>query len=466
MLKRFLNLTLPVRWALYICLFFPYAYLSPNMDLAERALPASCLAIMLPLCFYPEFLRLLAKYFRSLKEDTSVEIVCNHALDLMPDDCNILLDQYNALMAMKRYEEAKTYSDRAARIAPKLWRPWYRCAVAALWLNDYESAAINVEKALELAPYNPCCLAVRAAVRESKGDLQGCLEDCERIDPKSKVAAQARMLSIGPHIRSANFQAAKDIVSKLPKRIKAGSNDAVTLTYFKFSQNQFSEVLTICAQVSDDHPAAYWFLDIQTSAYRRLNEGALALQSTSRSMAMHPQLSRCYEERALVLADAGLLNQALVGCKRNQVLGKEKSSRTAEAYVHFRRGEFEEMLECTQSATTDLPKSAYGRALQSLALAGLGRLDEAMEEAIKATELNKLEALAWYALANLQLKQNQIDQAIESLDTGLAADPHFRFSYQLRAEAHSCAGHKIEADRDQSKFDQLQTQFMANLPNT
>jgi tetratricopeptide (TPR) repeat protein len=114
-------------------------------------------------------------------------------------------------------------------------------------------------------------------------------------------------------------------------------------------------------------------------------------------MAMHPQLSRCYEERALVLADAGLLNQALVGCKRNQVLGKEKSSRTAEAYVHFRRGEFEEMLECTQSATTDLPKSAYGRALQSLALTGLGRLDEAMEEALKATELNKLEALAWYA---------------------------------------------------------------------
>jgi predicted Zn-dependent protease len=145
---------------------------------------------------------------------------------------------------------------------------------------------------------------------------------------------------------------------------------------------------------------------------------------------------------------------------------KEEKSHTVEAYVRFRRGEFEEMLDCTQSAITYLPKSAYVRALNSMALAGLGRVDEAMEEAIKATELHSLEALAWYALADAYLKQDQVEQAIKSLDTGLAADPHYRFLYQLRAEAHRRAGHDLEADRDQSKFDQLQTQFRANLGNT
>ncbi len=178
---------------------------------------------------------------------------------------------------------------------------------------------------------------------------------------------------------------------------------------------------------------------------------------------MRPERTRGYEEKALVLADAGLLNQALAGCKRTEVLGKKKSSRIAEAYVRFRRGEFEEMLECTQSAMSASPKSANLSALNSLALAGLGRVDEAMEEAIKATELHNLEALAWYALANIHLKKDQFDEAIKCLDTGLEADPHYRFSYQLRAAAHRRAGHEVEADSDQSKFDQLQTQFMADL---
>ena len=463
MIKSYLNLSFWVRLALYCSLFSIYAYFGPNMDLASRVLPVLTLTVLLPLWYYPELLRLVATHLHSLKEDNLVLIICNHSLALIPGDCNILLDLHIKLMAMKRYEEAKTYSDWAARIAPELWLTWYRSAVVAMWLDDYESAATNVEKALELAPCNQNCLVVRASIREVKGDRQGCLEDCARIDPKGKVGARMRELSTIVHIRSANFQAAQDIISKLPKRIRAGSADAVALAYFKFSQNQFSEVLNICAQVPDDHSAAYWFLEIQASSYRRLNEGALALKSISRSIAMWPERTCGYEEKALVLADAGLLNQALVGCKRTEVLGKKKASRTAEAYVRFRRGEFDEMLDCTRLAMTVSPKSAYGRALHSLALAGLGRVDEAMEEAIKATELHSLEALAWYALANVHLKKDQLEQAIECLDTGLAADSHYRFSYQLRADAHRRAGHDVEADSDQSKFDQLQTQFMTDL---
>ncbi len=272
-----------------------------------------------------------------------------------------------------------------------------------------------------------------------------------------------RMLSSRVHIASANFRAAQDIIGKVPKRIKAGSADAVALANFEFSRNQFSEVLSICAQVPDDHSAVYWFLDIQASSYRRLNEGALALKSISRSIAMWLERACGYEEKALILADAGLLNQALVGCKRTEVLGRKKASRIAEAYVRFRRGEFEEMLDCTRLAMTASPKSAKLLALHSLALVGMECLDEGIEEAIKATQLHNLEALAWYALANARLKQDQLEHAVKCLDTGLAADPHYRFLCQLRAEAHRRAGHDVEADSDQSKFDQLQTQFMADL---
>jgi hypothetical protein len=98
-----------------------------------------------------------------------------------------------------------------------------------MWLDDYKSAAIYIEKALELAPGNPNCLMLRASIREVNGDRHGCLADCARIAPKGKLGAQMRKLSTIVHIRSANFQAANDIISKLPKRIRAGSVDAVAL---------------------------------------------------------------------------------------------------------------------------------------------------------------------------------------------------------------------------------------------
>jgi tetratricopeptide (TPR) repeat protein len=463
-IKSFLNWPLWARFplAFTIGLIISY-YLEQTTDLPARILPSLFVLCQTLICLYPELLLLTARELSKLKEDNLVEIVCKHSLDLMPSNCRILIDQYNSLMAMKRYQEAKTYSDWAARIAPGMWRAWYSSAVVAMWLDDYEGAAINIERALEVAPRNQYALAARAYIRNYLGDQQGCFEDCARIDPKSKMGPEIRKLSAIVHIRAANFQAAENIVSKLPKHPKAGSDDAVTLAYFKFSQNQFSEIVTICSQVPEDHPAAYWFLEVKSSAYRRLNEGALALQSISQSIAMRPERTDGYRRKALVLADAGLLNQALVACKRNEVLGKKETSRKAEAYVRFRRGEFAEMLECTKLAITASPKSAYVHALNSLALAGLGRVDEALDEAIKATELHNLEALAWYALANAHLKQGQVEQAISDLNTGLEADPHFRISYLLRAEAHRRAGHEVEADRDKSKFDQLQTKFMANL---
>ncbi len=464
MIKSFLNWPIWARFALAFSIgpIISY-YLEQTTDLPARVLPTLFVICLTLLCLYPELLLLIAREFRSLKEDNLVETICKHSLDLMPSNCRILIDQYNSLMAMKRHQEAKTYSDWATRIAPKYWRAWYSSAVVATWLDDYEGAGTDIEKALELAPSNQNALAVRAFIRNYLGDQQGFREDCARINPKSKAGPLIRKLSAVEHIRAANFRAAENIISKLPKHPKAGSDDAVALAYFKFSQNQFNEIVTICSQVPEEHPAAYWFLEVKSSAYRRLNEGALALQTISRSIALRPERTDGYKRKALVLADAGLLNQALVACKRNEVLGKKESSQKAEAYVRFRRGEFEEMLNCTQQAINASPKSAYVHALNSLALAGLGRVDEALDEAIKATELHNLEALAWYALANAHLKQGQVEQAISDLNTGLEADPHFRFSYLLRAEAHRLAGHEVEADRDKSKFDHLQTKFMANL---
>jgi hypothetical protein len=46
--------------------------------------------------------------------------------------------------------------------------------------------------------------------------------------------------------------------------------------------------------------------------------------------------------------------------------------------------------------------------------------------------------LAWLALAEAHLKKDQIDQAIESLNTGLTANPHaFHKSFPVRAESPS-----------------------------
>ncbi len=197
-----------MRHAFFFSLAVAYACLAPNISLESRILPAFFLTGMVWVCFYPEILRLYVRYFCAMKVHHLAIVICNHALDLMPDNQLFLQDRHDALMALSGYEEASGYSERAARIAARFGQRWYGSALAMLWLAADESAANLTEKAVKLAPRNSFALLMRASVRHSKGDLQGCFEDCARIDPMGKLGGLGRRLSSLAHIELANFEAA------------------------------------------------------------------------------------------------------------------------------------------------------------------------------------------------------------------------------------------------------------------
>ncbi|MBS1992380.1 MAG: tetratricopeptide repeat protein [Cyanobacteria bacterium SZAS LIN-3] len=431
-------------------------------DWQQRLLAVLLVLALLPVCFLPEF-RSFCNFCTNVNrsdEDKTV-VACNFLIGMTGA---IPLElRARAFLRLKRYEEAMADADIAVKLFPGDWYAFFVRSSIADEQDDYDLALGDLNRAVELAPNNTTALTRRAYVRLCRYEPQACLDDCARIETLDKCDEYVRHLKIRSYLLAGDLDAAEAIVKTIGKKIKPESVDAYSQVCFLYEQNKFDEVVSICAKVPDNKFFSFWFLSDQADAYRHLNEGARAMKLLQRALALKPDSPVALSSLAYVLAEAGLLDQALVLSQRMYASGGRWSLRSTEAYVRFRRGEFEDMLECTRHGLALCPALAYSRALHSLALAGMGRVEEALEEAGKATQAHPWKVLAWYALANAQLKQNQFELAIESLDTGLEADPHDRHVYQLRAEAHRLAGNEEQAVRDQAKFDQLHAQYMADF---
>ncbi len=102
------------------------------------------------------------------------------ALELAPEDPELLVDRALTLAKAENYAEALADLDRALALAPG--RPdilVYR-ASAHRYLDDLAAALEDVERALVLDPNNPEGLLERGNLRRLQGDLDGARDDWQR----------------------------------------------------------------------------------------------------------------------------------------------------------------------------------------------------------------------------------------------------------------------------------------------
>ena len=103
------------------------------------------------------------------------------ALQLTPDDPDLLTDRAEALAAQTKYKEAIADLDRAlARDPARVDALIYR-ASAQRSLNRLDPALRDVEAALRLAPDEPDALLERGNIRRLKGDDAGARKDWLRV---------------------------------------------------------------------------------------------------------------------------------------------------------------------------------------------------------------------------------------------------------------------------------------------
>lgn len=463
MIKRFYSINAESRLLLFfVVVFIPAAALCVWFNLRYGMIFA-LLAPFVPLFFYPECLAWAASQLFLCKKEEACNAVCDHGLALFPTSQGLLTAKSLMLFQAKRFEEAESEMTKVLSVNPISVQNLIDRAAARCYLSKFEEAEMDANLAIGLAPRWHAAYLNRACARLGQQNYEGCLEDTKFLQRFGKNEPAARMLAVSCYLMTGRLVEAEALISDLDGKVKNGTLDALSLACVNFNRNEYAEVLEACAQVTDQDPLAYEFLTMQAGSYFMLSEGALAMDSIARAIALEPYAEDSHLLRAFVLADAGHLDEATVECQRiREGWANASMTRDAQAFVFWRREQWDKMLEISEQAIERCPTSTSSHALRSLALAGLERLEEALDAGQRATTLQPLQAFGWYSLANAYFKNGQVSESLDCLNTALTNDPQNRYSYQLRAQVQLRVGDKIQAAKDQAKYDELQAKFVAN----
>lgn|GEM_PF-4579108 len=462
MFKWFVQLPETARSVLYVVLCVILGLLLMH-SLIEPPLFFVGVVASYAVCFYPSFLGHIAGDLIRLKKYTMAISVCNYGLKLTPENPYLLSLRSVALLQNGQSAEALVDADRAIELGIKGWQVWSNRGSVALQLRDYAVAESNADRAIEMKVTAKAPYVVRSWARYLRHNPVGCLSDCEHFYQSPEYAEEARLLKVLANVMYSDRAAAELVVNDIRGKATPGNREYIALVDFENHLSNHVEVLRLCAEVAEDTRESCVFRIFQAYAYHNLQEGALAWRSALSAETSKPKHFSIIEIRALILSEAGYLDEALAECLRPEVLTSSVSLRSGEANVRWSRGEFDEMLAAAQYGIRLNARSASMHGLYGIALAELGRLEEATAEAAEALKLNRASEAVQYALGAIHFKANQLTQSLEHLNTAIAINSHCKSAYSKRAEVFRSLGKVAEAESDETRAHLLQTQYMADL---
>ncbi len=107
----------------------------------------------------------------------------NHALELRPDDPDVLSNRGNALDGLKRYEEALATYNRVLELRPDDPVALNSRSAALMHLQHYRDALADIDRSLELSPAYRCAFYNRACLFSLVHRLPESLEQLKQALP-------------------------------------------------------------------------------------------------------------------------------------------------------------------------------------------------------------------------------------------------------------------------------------------
>ena len=416
------------------------------------------------LCFYPTVLASLSKELVGLKMFSLAMSVCEHGLRLIPDDAILLANRSVVHLRCGRYREGLADADQAIKHKSDLWQAWCNRGAAAFCLKQYSAAESDCSRAIELAAEADSAYVVRAWARYLQYNPLGCLEDCKNLAQTYQYQNESRLLTVLASLMNNDIERAEKALKELAGARKTGARETIAFVDFESTRSNYVEVLRLCADASVNGFGQLSFLIFQAHAYHCLQEGALAWRSALQAEALDSTSTAALEIKAIILADAGLVDEALLECQSVVLRDLPVTMKNAEAIVRECRGEFEEMVQATEFGLNRNPLSAGTHALHALALAHLGRPDEASAAAAAALRMNAQCESVQSSVGKAFLKSNKLPRALEHLNNAIAINSHCKCAYESRAEVYRLMGKFSEAESDLFRVEQLQAQYMLGLP--
>ncbi|MCR4411209.1 MAG: tetratricopeptide repeat protein, partial [Thermoguttaceae bacterium] len=124
-------------------------------------------------------------------------------------------------------------------------------------------------------------------------------------------------------------------------------------------------------------------------------------------------------------------------------------------------GAFEEAVRCLRRALQIDPNMPDALLSLSEALAGLDRLDEALDASTRHVELAPRSVVGWFRRGQIHFRLEQYDQAKRCHETALRLDPEARPVYHALARTCERLGQTQEAEKHRQEFARREAKYRA-----
>jgi tetratricopeptide (TPR) repeat protein len=301
----------------------------------------------------------------------------------------------------------------------------------------------------------------RARARAAAGELQGCLEDCERAQAATGLLGSVRYFQGYAHFGLVQFEDAVDAFAQAieiePSRPEA--HQGLVLARVRLSQ--WESVISDCDRALALGINEPLFHAARGHAELNLGDSERALEDSNRALNEFPPSVYAYQVRGLTLFNLRQWKEA----ERDLTTALELDPKEATVLVHraeARRmqGEIEKAREDVDLAVEyreNLTDARLVRVLITLGLWEIGQdpklLDGAESDCARMVAVEPANASAYWAWALVQRARGKTDEALRLATEALGHDPKFAKAYQTRGQLHL----------DRSEWSKAETDFRSAI---
>mmetsp|Transcript_10289 Transcript_10289/g.21610 ORF Transcript_10289/g.21610 Transcript_10289/m.21610 type:complete len:458 (+) Transcript_10289:60-1433(+) len=282
--------------------------------------------------------------------------------------------------------------------------------------KQFETALQHYSKAMELAPDNMALLTNRAAVKLETGDIEGCIEDCQKAITENKerllhtdfkIIARAHARIAAAHMKSGNYTAA---VSAYQDSLLEHKDDKVQ-----------DKLLDAKRKLRIQEEQAYVDPELSKTAREdgnnafRKGDFPTAVKLYTEAIKRNPTDPAPYSNRAAAYTKLGEFPHGLKDCEKAIELDpKYIKAYSRKAAIHFFMKEYHKCVELYQKGLEVDPNNAEMRN-------GLNQTMMAINRQSNSGEVD--EQQVQHAMADPEIQAILMDPMVQSVLKQLQEDP-------------------------------------------
>lgn len=391
--------------------------------------------------FAPALL-MLARYKVAGNDLAGAHTIIDGILTKSPKDVAALLFKADLLHAEGKTSEAIATYEKSIELQPRALNAHAALVMIHLRERQPDKAAKQLEAMQKMAPKHPLTTYMQGLVAFAKKDLGGAKTAVDNLLKSYPDSPQALQLAGLVAFESRSDLQAQDYLRKALQKAPGLVLARRTLVSSYLRSGQPAKALEALQPVLHGDETLPFWLELAGNVYLQNGDTQMAEKYFQRATTAHPQDKKAQTALALTRLRSGNTAEALSDLEEIAQSDSGTSADMALIVASIRARQFDKALEAIANLEKKQPDSPLVHNLRGGVLLAKGDSEGARKSFEKALEINPTYFPAASALAQMDLRAKQPQQAEKRFETVLAKDPKNVPALLALAELRARAGAK------------------------